>query len=259
LRLRAAGIDLRAARTRRALVEKHRYLADDSKLFKVDEGTVVPLDSLQEEQVAKTILERAEHAAAVIFADFGYGLITGGLLDRVMQPLRQRVPVITADVSGRQSNLLRFRDVDLLCPTEREVRETLHDFSTGINNIVYGLLSKTGAKQALVTLGKQGLIVFDQYRARAAGEAWERKLRSEYLPALATQAIDPLGCGDALLAAASLTLAVGGSVQAAAYLGSVAAAFEVQRVGNQPVTSEDLLAGLALPASVNQQARRLAS
>ncbi|HEY7116694.1 MAG TPA: PfkB family carbohydrate kinase [Tepidisphaeraceae bacterium] len=258
-RLRRRGVSVAALRTRRQLPLKRRYLAELTKVLKIDEGGSSAHDSKVELEFAGRILEASADAAAVIFADFGYGVITPNLLVRVMPELRKRVNVITADVSGMRSNLLQFRDVDLFCPTEREVRETLHDFSTGINNIVYGLLSKTGAKQALVTLGKQGLIVFDQYRARAAGEAWERKLRSEYLPALATQAIDPLGCGDALLAAASLTLAVGGSVQAAAYLGSVAAAFEVQRVGNQPVTSEDLLAGLALPASVNQQARRLAS
>jgi bifunctional ADP-heptose synthase (sugar kinase/adenylyltransferase) len=216
------------------------------------------MDSKAEVALGDRIIRAADDAAAVIFADFGYGLITPNVLARVLPVIRRTVDVITADVSGMRSNLLHFKDVDLICPTEREVRETLHDFSTGINNIVYGLLSKTGARQALITLGKQGLIVFDQCQARAADEAWERKLRSEYLPALAGQAVDPLGCGDALLATASLTLAVGGGIHAAAYLGAVAAAFEVQRVGNQPVTTEDLLGGLALPA-VERPARRLAS
>ena len=175
-----------------------------------------------------------------------------------MPVLRKRVRILTADVSGLRSNLLCFKNVDLLCPTEREVRETLHDFSTGINNIVYSLLAQTGAKQALITLGKQGLLVFDQCRLRKADESWERKLRSEYLPALAGYATDPLGCGDALLATATLTLAAGASVQAAAYLGSLAAAFEAQKIGNQPITAEELLSGLSLWAPT-EQVRRLAS
>jgi sugar/nucleoside kinase (ribokinase family) len=52
--------------------------------------------------------------------------------------------------------------------------------------------------------------------------------------------IDPLGCGDALLATASLALACGGSLHAAAYLGSLAAAFEIQQLGNQPISLERL-------------------
>ena len=52
------------------------------------------------------------------------------------------MPILTADVSGRQSNLLRFRDFDLLCPTEREVRETQHDFTDGLGAVVWNLLER---------------------------------------------------------------------------------------------------------------------
>ena len=257
-RLKRRGVELSAMNARKELPLKRRYLADLTKVLKIDEGGTNPLDSKAEQALADRILRAAEDASAVIFADFGYGLISPTLLERIMPTLRKRVRIITADVSGMRSNLLCFKNVDLLCPTEREVRETLHDFTTGINNVVYSLMSQTNAKQALITLGKQGLLVFDQYRARAADQSWERKLRSEYLPALAAHATDPLGCGDALLATATLAMAAGGNVHAAAYLGSVAAAFEAQRIGNQPITAEDLLSGLATSAPM-ETARRLAS
>ena len=257
-RLKRRGVNVSAINSRKQAPLKRRYLADLTKVLKIDEGAGSVLDSTAEAALAERILDAAEGASAVVFADFGYGLITPALLERIMPTLRERVRILTADVSGMRSNLLCFKNVDLLCPTERELRETLHDFTTGINNIVYSLLSTTGARQALITLGKQGLLVFDQYRPRTADQSWERKLRSEYLPALATHAVDPLGCGDALLATATLAMAAGGSVHAAAYLGSVAAAFESQRVGNQPITSEDLLSGLAVSAPV-EPARRLAS
>src|SRR5688572_941824 len=243
LRLRAQGVTVCAARNRRQIVTKHRYLVDDSKLFKVDEGSTAPLDSRDEETLADAILGAAQGMSAVIFADFGYGLVTGGLLERIMQPLRAAVPVITADVSGRQSNLLRFRSVDLLCPTEREVRETLHDFSSGLGAVVANLLNATDARQAIITLGKQGLVTFDWPNASA--EASGHRLRSEYVPALSARTVDPLGCGDALLAAASLTLAAGGSLQAAAFLGSLAAAVEVERIGNVPVSTDRIIGMLA--------------
>jgi hypothetical protein len=44
-----------------------------------------------------------------------------------------------------QSSLLRFRAVDLLCPTEREVRQTLNDFASGLNAVVHRLLQVTQA------------------------------------------------------------------------------------------------------------------
>jgi bifunctional ADP-heptose synthase (sugar kinase/adenylyltransferase) len=155
---------------------------------------------------------------------------------------------------------LRFKGVDLLCPTEREVRQTLNNFSSGLNAVVYDLLATTGAKTAMITLGKQGLCLFDQQQqTTAASDSWDRKLRTAYLPALASHAIDPLGCGDALLAVASLALAAGGSPQAAAYLGSLAAAIEVQQIGNQAVTAEELLNRINAGAEAQYQPVRIAS
>ncbi len=253
LRLCAGGVDVQSYAGRRQVVCKHRYLVDQSKLFKVDEGSAAPGDSQLEGLLAAKILAAAEGAAVVIFADFGYGMITAGLLDRILPKLRRTVPVLTADVSGRQSNLLRFKDFDLLCPTEREVREAQHDFTDGLGAVVWNLLKVTAARQAIITLGKQGLVTFDR-----DADAPDGRLRSEYLPALASHATDPLGCGDALLATASLAMACGGSLQAAAFLGSVAAALEAREMGNQPIGAERILSHLyqrdALP-----EAARLAS
>jgi len=242
MRLMARGVAVQANRLRRQLVFKHRYLVDQTKLFKVDEGGTSPLDSQAEEEIAGQILAASQGASAVIFSDFGYGFVTAGLLDRVMTPLRQSVPVITADVSGKQSNLLRFRDVDLLCPTEREVRETLSDFSSGLGAVVSKLLTSTGAKQALITMGRQGLVSFD-WPASTPAES-NHRLRSEYLPALSHHTIDPLGCGDALLATASIALAAGGSLVTAAMLGSLAAAIEVENIGNHAIDADQLIAAI---------------
>jgi rfaE bifunctional protein kinase chain/domain/rfaE bifunctional protein nucleotidyltransferase chain/domain len=241
-RLAAAGVDVLAHPRGRANVCKHRYLVDQTKMMKVDEGQAASLDSRSEKTLADWILDAADGAAAVIFADFGYGTLTGGLIDRVLADLRCRVPVIAADVSGRQSNLLRFKDADLLCPTEREVRETLHDFTNSLPATVWNLLHATQARGAIVTLGKQGLITFDKNSASAAGtNPDDIRLRSEYIPALSRFAIDPLGCGDALLATATLTLAAGGSLTSAAFLGSLAAAAHAQLLGNAPLSTDRLL------------------
>lgn len=243
MRLSGAGLAVESSGHRREIVIKSRYLADETKLFKVDQGTIDPIDSQCEQIVAEKIMTASRDAAAVVFADFGYGLITESLLDRIMPALRSAVPIITADVSGRQSSLLRFKSVDLLCPTEREVRETLHDFSSGLGALVWRLLSETEARQAIITLGKQGLVTFTP--PPRAADAEMGRLSSEYLPAFSNRVVDSLGCGDALLATASLAMACGASLQAAAYLGSLAAGIEIQQVGNQPLTTERLADALS--------------
>ncbi|HUB26745.1 MAG TPA: PfkB family carbohydrate kinase [Tepidisphaeraceae bacterium] len=257
MRLRAAGINVQSVRCRRDLVVKNRFLVDQAKLFKVDEGSVMPADSRSQQLLAESIMAAVEGGAdAVIFADFGYGAISAGLLGKIMPELRRRVPILTADVSGRQGNLLCFHQVDLLCPTEREVRETLHDFSTGMGSMVWKLLQSTNARQAIITLGKRGLVTFARPRPP---ENPDGRLLSEYLPALSVTSVDPLGCGDALLATASVALACGASLQQAAYIGAVAAAIEVRQIGNQPITADGLLAAVAAFASSASAASAIAS
>jgi rfaE bifunctional protein kinase chain/domain/rfaE bifunctional protein nucleotidyltransferase chain/domain len=239
MRLEAGGVDVQCHRGREHVVLKHRYIVDQTKLFKVDDGSATPADSQLEGLVAARIIGACEGADAVIIADFGYGMISAGLLGRILPEIRKRVPVIAGDVSGRRSHLLNFKEVDLLCPTEREVREAQHDFASGLGAVVWQLLASTKARQAIVTLGKQGLVTFD-----GSERPLPQRLKSEYLPALCPYALDPLGCGDALLSAATLALAAGGSLQAAAFLGSVAAAVEAQEIGNHPVTAERIIAQL---------------
>jgi len=269
MRLGGAGIAVKPAGQRRGLVCKSRFLVDQTKVFKVDDGAVQPPDSRRTHEAAEIILDAAMGADAVIFADFGYGAITSGLLEILLEPLRSRVPILTADVSGRQTNLLNFRGVDLLCPTEREARETLNDFSSGLGAVVWNLLERTAARQAIITLGKQGLVTFQKPTESdveealwsvepTAGEPINQRLYSQYLPSLACGAVDPMGCGDALLAAASVVLAAGGTLAAAAYVGSAAAAFEANQIGNRGITLDDLGAVIGLAESP-PIAERLAS
>ncbi len=238
--LRDEGVQAHLLRCRHKLVEKTRYLVDETKLFKVEEAEHVPLDSLNERKAAIQIEEHAENADAVIFCDFGYGMISAGLLQRVMTSVRKSVRTVTADISGPRANLLNFRDADLLCPTERELRSNLNDYERGLSFVAHSLLAGTRAKHLFVTLEKKGLVVFDRPTHDVSSVDWSGRLISEHLPSFVDRALDCLGGGDALLAAASLALSTGASLMHAAYLGNAAAAVELSSFGNVPVGANDL-------------------
>ncbi|MEK6675165.1 MAG: adenylyltransferase/cytidyltransferase family protein, partial [Planctomycetota bacterium] len=144
--LEAEGVGCHLIPSRPTLVEKTRFVVDDTKLFKVDQAQVLPLDSIAERRAATILSQQSKIADAVIFCDFGYGMITNGLLGRALPTVRQNVRTLSADVSGGKGNLLGFRNVDLLCPTEREVRTMLHDFESGLSSIAWQLLEHTQAR-----------------------------------------------------------------------------------------------------------------
>ena len=225
---------------RPSLVEKTRFLAEGTKLFKVDRSQKLPLDSISEKRAALILEQQSKVADAVIFCDFGYGMITGSLLARVLPTLRHNVRTITADVSGGRTSLLDFRNVDLLCPTEREVRATLNDYDSGLSAIAWNVLQQTQAKHIFVTLEKRGMVVFDRRSQKRDTPEWSARLTSEQLPSFVDHPVDLLGCGDALLAASTLALASGAELMSAAYLGNAAAAIEASNLGNQPVPAAKL-------------------
>lgn len=233
--LHREGVETHLIKSRPALAQKTRYLVDETKIFKVDRGQRLPLDSVAEKQAALILEQQSKIADAVIFCDFGYGMLTGSLLERVLPTLRQNVKFISADISGGRASLLSFRFADLLCPTEREVRAMLNDHDSGLSATAWRLLQETQARHLFITLEKRGLVVFERRSQDRSSPEWAARLKSEQLPSLADHALDRLGCGDALLALATLSLTAGDSLMQAAYLGSAAAAIEVSMLGNHPV------------------------
>ena len=91
----------------------------------------------------------------------------------------------------------------------------------------------------MITLGKQGLVTFDRDETRS------RRAAAQRVPAGAVPAgRRPPRLRRRPARRRQLTLAAGGSLQAAAFLGSIAAAIEVQEIGNVPVTADGVLAHL---------------
>jgi rfaE bifunctional protein nucleotidyltransferase chain/domain len=266
-RLAADGIQVRSFPVDRPLSEKQRFLVGAQKVVKLDLLEPLILDAQQQDHLVDLAAESAQGGGgcqAAIIADFGQGLFSQAVLGRICRALRRRVGILTGDVSGRRSNLRSMYAMDLLCPSESELRQSFGLFDRGLATIAWQLLDETKTRAAMVTLGAEGLIAFDRlgptprattFAALGEGrapppphddepDAFRSRVRAEHIPSLTPYAIDALGCGDSLLAAATLALAAGGSLVAAGYIGSVAAAVQAQRIGNIPISATDLRQGI---------------
>ena len=278
-RLDGEGVEVRAVLTDEPVPEKQRYLAGAQKVMKVDHVRPYALDAGRQGELVELAARvsegggmRGDRVDAAIVADFGLGLLSAGVLGPVCDALRQRAGVLTGDVSGRRGDLLSLRGMDLLCPSESELRDAVRMHDEGLPVPVWELMRRTGAGSVIVTLGSEGLIAFGP-RAGALGDVvaaggdvregeggggggWVSRVCGEHVPALCAHAVDPLGCGDALLAAATLALCVSreevgagwsagqSGLLEAAVLGSIAAATQGQRLGNLPVSVVELRRGL---------------
>lgn len=243
-RMDEAGIEVRSIEVEAPMLEKQRLLVGSQKMMKLDLVRPLALDSAQRSALLGLVKEAgAERAGAegAIIADFGLDLFTPRSLAETCAALRGVVGFVAGDVSGRRSALASMKRVDLLCPTEVELRAAVSDYDSSLNSVVWTLMQQTGAAQIITTMGDEGLIAFDRVPG-ASGPDWSTRVTGEHVPALCAHALDNLGCGDALLAATTMARIAGAELPEAALLGAVAASIEAGMVGNQAVDATHLLA-----------------
>lgn len=247
-RLALDGVETVWVESDSPLLEKQRFLVGTQKVMKLDLVHPISLDAQRQDRLLGLAREASQGCDAGVIADFGNGLLTAGSITRLCEGVRRNVRTLTGDVSGRRSLLMHLRGMDLLCPTESELRDAVRDFDDSLNAVAWRLLQATGSRRAFITMGADGLIAFERIPKAERQPGWASRLHGEHVPALTPHALDALGCGDALIAGATLTLAAMGEVKGvmptAAFLGSIAAGAEAARLGNVPITAHDLRQGL---------------
>lgn len=242
-RLELEGVDVHFIDCSGGIPEKQRFLVGTNKVMKLDVGGTISCDAQQRRDVAARVSEVSTGCRGAILADFGLGLFTSSMLGDVCAGLRDVVDVLVGDVSGRRSSLLAMRNLDVMCPSESEIRDALHEHNEGLSSVAWRALHETQSRAAVVTLGADGLIAFSTEDNQPPGGPWSSRLRADHVPALAPFAVDQLGCGDALLAAVTMTLAAGAELPVASLMGAIAAAAEAQRLGNAVIGAADLRRG----------------
>lgn len=239
-RLESLGVEVRAIDVEGALLEKQRFLVGPQKVMKLDLVRPLTLDAAARTRLRDEAVDAARSCAAAIAVDFGLGLFTARSLSEFASAVRPHVELLTGDVSGRRAGLRSMMHFDALFPSEAELRDAMGDYDDSLNAVVWALMSETHTRRVIVTMGDEGLIAFERDPNAAAQNAWASRVTSEHVPPLVRHAVDPLGCGDALLATATLAMSAGATYAQSVYLGACAAASHAMRPGNPPANPADL-------------------
>ncbi|MCA9293538.1 MAG: adenylyltransferase/cytidyltransferase family protein [Phycisphaerales bacterium] len=239
-RLQALGVEVRAVEVDGALLEKQRFLVGPQKVMKLDHVRTLTLDAAARARLRDEAIHAAHGCSAAIAVDFGLGLFTARSMSEFAAAVRPHVQLLTGDVSGRRAGLRSMEHFDALFPSEMELREATGDFDDSLNAVVWALMHETHAQRVVVTMGDEGLIAFERTPEGSASDAWASRVAGEHIPPLVRHAVDPLGCGDALLAVATLAMTTGATFAQSVYLGACAAATHAMRPGNPPLNPAEL-------------------
>ncbi|MDO9371796.1 MAG: PfkB family carbohydrate kinase [Gammaproteobacteria bacterium] len=219
---------------------KQRFRSMGKSLLRVShlhQGAI----SMAQQKYMLTELEQAmDSADLLVFSDFNYGCLPQSLVEQVVSMAKSRGMMLAADSqsSSQVSDISRFREMDLITPTEREARISVRNHEDGLVVLAEALRQQSAARNILLKLGEEGLLI---HAGNGKGDDW----LTDRVGALNTAPKDVSGAGDSLLITSAMTLASGGNIWEAACLGSLAAAVQIGRVGNTPIRTKELLQELA--------------
>lgn len=212
---------------------KQRFRCQQKTLLRVSHLRQHAIDKDSIRGISKRVRAILDDTDLLIFSDFNYGFLPPPLVNGLIQEAKQRkIPMVGDSQSSSQvGDVSRFHDALLLTPTEREARLALHDFESGLVVLAEKLLKKASARNVIITLGEAGVLIHAE-----TGVSRD----TDRLPAMNSTPLDTAGAGDSFLTTASMALVAGADIWQASYLGAVAAALQVSRTGNTPLSFAEL-------------------
>ena len=208
----------------RPSILKHRFVDKNSETrvfeFYNFESNDLPLKAAAE--IESLINKACTNSDVLIVADYGHGLFTPQIINNIT---KQQVflAVNTQSNAGNRgyNTISKYYKADFVCLNSGEIQLEMRNRNPDYFEIIPQIMKRIDAKYAAVTLGGEGLVVFDCLGNTAK------------VPALATKVVDKVGAGDAVLAISSMLASISAPVKVIGFLANVIAAHEVSQLGHQ--------------------------
>ena len=211
----------------RCSIRKVRVMAGRHNVVRMDYESQADMSEAVEAKVLET-LSRLPSLKAVILEDYGKGLLTPSLCEKVMAFAKsQGVPVLT-DPCPRAS-LQNYKGSYMLTPNTKEAHELLLDKLKGLSFEQLGqkLLSSGVSESVVLTQGSEGMSFFSPKE-------------NFHLPTYARDVFDVTGAGDTVIAALAIGVAAGWDVKLSCLFANLAAGIVVGKVGSAACELSDV-------------------
>jgi len=203
---------------------KRRFVDSDlTKLFEVYFYQDEPTFKDDGKFVEKWLHDHLTEFDLVLVADFGNGFISPNMREIICSKAKF-LAINTQINSGNRGYhvITNYKKANYISLNEPEIRLATHNRHDSLEHVAAEITKKLGVKQCAVTRGTKGVVMLDSDK------------KSFYrVPALSSRVVDRIGAGDAFLSLSSICLAGGLDSQIANFVGSVAAAMDVQIVCNR--------------------------
>ena len=182
------------------------------------------LSNNNEENFIKKIKNKINNYDLVILADYGHGLIT----NKIARVLCKKAKYLAINSQNNASNfgfqnLSKFKNFDLLILNEGELRLNFRDKTSSLESLSRKLIKNLNVNKTIITSGKNGSMIINNNKNKQASKS----------RAYASNIIDKVGSGDAMLSIASLCDKIKMSEEEILLVSSLAAAQKLGTIGNK--------------------------
>ena len=210
---------------------KRRFLDDVSKnkLLGVYDINDEPLNKKNEKEFQQKLKKNIPKFDLVIVTDYGHGFVSSKAADiicKLSNFFSLNAQINAANIGYH--TMQKYKNINCLVINENEIRQELRNKNTDLNILMRHLSKKQNINDLIVTRGDQGSVLFNK-----------KNNILEKCDAFAQKAIDKIGAGDAMLSLISTCLKLKFSKDISLFIGSLAAAFSVETMGNKYYINKD--------------------
>jgi rfaE bifunctional protein kinase chain/domain len=210
------------------------------QVVRIDRGVSPRISPAARAAFERAALRAVGGADGVLVSDYGSGLVTPALVDRIRRVAAGAKGTVPVLVDSRY-RLLSYHGLTASTPNQSEVEAALGvrigDDGAALERAGREILARTRMQAVLITRGSHGMALF------------VRNGPTVHIPIFGTDAIvDVTGAGDTVVATVTLVLAAGGSFESAARLANYAGGLVVMKRGTATVSAAELRRAIAKDA-----------
>ncbi|MGE5399759.1 MAG: D-glycero-beta-D-manno-heptose-7-phosphate kinase [Ignavibacteriales bacterium] len=213
----------------RPTTAKTRVIAQNQHIVRIDQEKKEYISKNIEDKILDFVRSNIHEFDGVILQDYNKGVLTPFLIEEIINLSNKNGVIITVD--PKFNNFFNYKNVTVFKPNRKETEDAFgirikseEDIDTAGNM----LLDKLKAKYILLTLGEQGIAIFE--------EGTDEKR----IPTKARKVADVSGAGDTVISTLTVALAAKADIYEASYLANYAGGLVCEEVGIIPIEADKL-------------------
>jgi rfaE bifunctional protein kinase chain/domain len=208
---------------------KTRVIAHDQHVVRIDREDKNDISSPIQKRLLEILRRIIADVDGIVIEDYNKGVLSKHVIKETIALGTTHKKVITVD--PKFNNFFEYKDVTVMKPNRKEIEEVLGvrlRSRDEINATGKMLLQKLNAENVLLTLGEQGMSLFE-----SNGDI-------SHISTKALNVADVSGAGDTVIATLSMSLAAGASMKEAVSVANFAGGIVCGYVGIIPIDPHEL-------------------